>query len=382
MRRKIVLATLALLVVAFFAAPSIGERQLNKVRWPEHTPSARAKALHATLRVADLHADSLMSPRDLSTRSTVGHVDLPRLREGKVVIQGLGIVTKVPRGMRMDHNDDKSDVIRYLAIGNHWPLRTWNSIIERALYQTDRAAALEAKEAGRFVVLRTRADVQKLLTANAADGRVVGGVLGIEGAHALDGKLENLDLLFDRGLRTVGLAHFFDNEWAGSAHGMVQGGLTQAGRALVAKIEAKGITIDLAHASKQTFLDVLAIAKRPVIVSHTGVLGTCKGPRNLSDDQLRAVAKNGGLVGIGFWSIAVCGHDPASIARAIMHTVSVIGVDHVALGSDFDGAVTTPFDASGLVYVTDALLAAGVHEDTIRKVMGENVLAFWSKQLP
>ncbi len=380
--RIIVAVIVALLGAAAFALPGIIERKLNGVRWPKSPPSPEALALHARLRVADLHADSLMQARDLSTRGHRGHVDLPRLREGRVVIQGFGIVTKTPRYMNMSHNDDHTDQIRLLAIASHWPTRTWNSLFERALNQADKAADLEKREAGRFLVLRTRADVTTLLAENARDPGVLGGVLGIEGAHALDGDLAHVDALFDAGVRTVGIAHFFDNEWGGSAHGMMKGCLTARGRLLVAALEKKRMNIDLAHSSRATIADVLAIATRPVIVSHTGVAATCAGPRNLDDGQLRAIAKNGGLVGIGFWSIATCGDDPAWIARAILHAVDVLGVDHVALGSDFDGAVTTPFDASGLAYVTDALLNAGASVATIRKVMGENVIAFWQRNLP
>ena len=124
------------------------------------------------------------------------------------------------------------------------------------------------------------------------------------------------------------------------------------------------------------------MATRPVVVSHTGVKGTCDNRRNLSDEQLRAIAANGGLVGIGYWETAVCGKDAASIARAIKYAAGVIGVDHVALGSDFDGAVPTPFDATGLVKLTEALLAAGFSPEDIAKVMGGNEIRFFMENLP
>jgi microsomal dipeptidase-like Zn-dependent dipeptidase len=124
------------------------------------------------------------------------------------------------------------------------------------------------------------------------------------------------------------------------------------------------------------------MATRPVIVSHTGVKGTCNNTRNLSDDQLRAIGRNGGIVGIGFWDTAVCGRDAAAIAKAIRHAANIMGVDHVALGSDFDGAVETPFDATGVVQITDALLREGVKEDEIRKIMGENVIRMLQSYLP
>jgi microsomal dipeptidase-like Zn-dependent dipeptidase len=127
---------------------------------------------------------------------------------------------------------------------------------------------------------------------------------------------------------------------------------------------------------------VLALATRPVIVSHTGVKGTCNNTRNLSDDQLRGVARSGGLIGIGYWDTAVCGDDARAIARAIHYAVGIAGADHVALGSDFDGAVTTPFDTTGLVLLTDALLQEGLSEADIAKIMGGNAFALLAKLLP
>ena len=118
------------------------------------------------------------------------------------------------------------------------------------------------------------------------------------------------------------------------------------------------------------------------MVSHTGVRGTCDNRRNLSDDQLRGIAATGGVVGIGFWDTAVCGSDVAAIVRAIGHAVAVTGPDHVALGSDFDGAVTTPFDARGYPLLTEGLLAAGLPEDTVAKVMGGNVRRVLRAVLP
>jgi membrane dipeptidase len=127
---------------------------------------------------------------------------------------------------------------------------------------------------------------------------------------------------------------------------------------------------------------VLAQARRPLIVSHGGLRGQCKNQRNLRDDQARRIAAGGGLIGIGYWSVAVCGDDAAAVARAIAYAVRLLGAEHVALGSDFDGAIGAPFDAAGLAQLTDALLAAGLDEETIRKVMGENELRFFAAALP
>jgi microsomal dipeptidase-like Zn-dependent dipeptidase len=250
------------------------------------------------------------------------------------------------------------------------------------VYQAGRLAATAERSNGRLTIVRSAADVDWLLARRSAGDSVVGGLLAIEGAHALDGDPANVDRLFDAGYRMVGLAHFFDNDVAGSAHGIGKGGLTPAGRDVVRRLEARSMLVDLAHASAATIDDVLATATRPVVVSHTGVRGTEDNARNLSDDQLRGVAATGGVVGIGFWPTASGGRDAASIARALGHAVAVIGSDHVALGSDFDGAVPMPFDASGLGLLTAALLAEGLDEATIMAVMGGSAVRLLREALP
>jgi microsomal dipeptidase-like Zn-dependent dipeptidase len=124
------------------------------------------------------------------------------------------------------------------------------------------------------------------------------------------------------------------------------------------------------------------MATRPLIVSHTGVKGTCNNPRNLSDDELRAVARTGGVIGVGYWQTATCGTDAAAVARAIKYAAGIVGIDHVALGSDFDGGAPMPFDSSALVLITDALLKQGFSEEEIRKIMGENVVSILLDLLP
>ena len=142
------------------------------------------------------------------------------------------------------------------------------------------------------------------------------------------------------------------------------------------------MVIDLAHASAATIEDILGAATRPVVVSHTGVRGTCDNQRNLSDAQLAGISANGGVVGIGVWDTAVCGDDAHAIARAIVHAINVAGFEHVALGSDFDGAVSAPFDATGLPQITQALLDEGLDETRIEAVMGGNVRRLLKLLLP
>jgi len=163
---------------------------------------------------------------------------------------------------------------------------------------------------------------------------------------------------------------------------MEKGGLTEAGREMIQEMESRHMIVDLAHGSMAQIDDVLAMAKRPVVISHTGVKGTCDNNRNLSDDQLRKIAANGGLVGIGLWDTATCGPDAAATAKAQKYVADLIGVQHVANGSDFDGAVTTPFDVSGMAKLTEALLATGLSDVDIGAVMGGNQIRFLLENLP
>jgi membrane dipeptidase len=376
-------ALLAGFLVFFFAfAPSVVEKSLNPViAKPPYRVSEKAKILHEKLLVADLHADALLWDRDLLERSEISHVDLPKLLEGNVALQGFTVVTKTPRGLNIERNEDKTDNIFWLALAQRQPLENLSSLTKRALYQAARLHEYAARSGGKLVVVKTKKDLANFLERRKTE-KLVGGFLGIEGAHALDGRLENVDVLFDAGFRMMSPAHFFDNDLGGSAHGVEKYGLTEKGRGMIRRMEAKGMSVDLAHASAASIDDILAIATRPVVVSHTGVRGTCDNQRNLSDEQLRAIAKTGGVVGIGFWDTAVCGETAASIARAIRYTVDLIGVRHVALGSDFDGSVKVPFDTSGESLITEALLNEGFTDDEIAAIMGGNVVRLLSENLP
>jgi microsomal dipeptidase-like Zn-dependent dipeptidase len=379
----IVTVPLAATVIGLDVAAARAANRMNEVyRKAPYTPTKRGAALHSGLRIADLHADSLLWNRDLNERSSEGHVDVPRLIEGNVALQVFGVVTKTPKKMNTDRNDDTTDEIQLLAIAQRWPPGAWVSLKARALYQAEKLADAAEDSGGKLVFIRTRPELERFLAEREKDKGKVGALLSLEGTHALEGSADAVDELHAAGYRMLGLAHFFDNEVSGSAHGVKREGLTQLGRAVVKRMEERGMTIDLAHASAKTIEDVLAVATRPVVVSHTGVKGTCANNRNLSDSQLRAIARNGGVVGIGYWSTATCGKDVKAIARAIRHAVSVAGIDHVGLGSDYDGTITAPFDTAGLVELTDALIAEGFGEGEIRKIAGENVLKVLSGNLP
>ena len=369
--------------VLYGVVPAAVERRLNRVASRRAAPvSARAEALHRRLFVADLHGDSLLWGRDLLARSTRGHVDVPRLIEAGAALQAFTVVTKTPRGLNIERNEDRSDTLTLLGIAQRWPMASLGSLRARALHQARRLHDTARRSEGRLQVILTARDLETYVERRRKDSGITAGFLGLEGAHALEGEVKNVDVLAQAGFRMIGLTHFFDNDLAGSAHGVNKGGLTEKGREVVRRLEAGSVLVDLAHASPRAIEDVLAMARRPVVVSHTGVKGTCDNTRNLGDAQLRGIARTGGVVGIGFWDTAVCGEDAAAVVRAIRHAVDVAGIDHVALGSDFDGAVTTPWDVTGLPQLTEALLAAGYSEDEIGKIMGGNVLRLLLQSLP
>ncbi len=181
-------------------------------------------------------------------------------------------------------------------------------------------------------------------------------------------------MLYDAGFRMAGLVHFFDNEIAGSMHGEEKGGLTPFGRDIVQRMEEKGMIVDIAHLSKAATAELLAMVKRPVVSSHGGVQATCDVNRNLTDDEIRGLAASGGVIGVGYWDGAVCGTAPEDIVRAMKHIRDLAGIEHVALGSDYDGTIEARFDTSGLVHITQALMDADFTEDEIRAIMGENAI--------
>jgi membrane dipeptidase len=380
--RWIIFLVVILLAALRLALPGIVERHFNRtLHAPPYQPSAQAQALHRTLTVADLHADSLLWGRNLLRRSSRGHIDVPRLAEGNVSIQAFTVVTTAPRKLNIFQNSDSTDQVRNIAIFEGWPPRTWNSPKQRALYQAARLQRFADESKGALVIVRSRSDLQNFLTTRAAT-HTVAGFLGTEGAQPLEGNLANLDELYSAGFRMMAPTHFTDTVIAGAAAGMKKEGLTDLGRQWVRAMESHHMLIDLAHASPATLRDVTAMATRPLIVSHTGVKGTCNNPRNLSDDELHAVARTNGVIGIGLWDTATCGSDARATARAIHYAVNIVGADHVALGSDFDGGVTEPFDSSGWVLLTDALLQEGLSEQDIHKIMGENVVRVLLEILP
>ncbi|MEM8809842.1 MAG: dipeptidase [Cyanobacteria bacterium P01_G01_bin.38] len=376
------LATVILIIV-FSIGPAFIEKRFNSIASePLVSVSSEAKALHQALTVVDLHADSLLWGRDLSRLSDYGHVDIPRLLQGNVALQVFTSVTKVPTPLLLEGNTSDSDNVIKLAILQRWPISAWFSLAERAVYQAKQLQKLAKKEPNTFKVIETQRDLSNYLDQKVSGQSITAGLLGIEGAHAFEGKLDNINRLYDEGFRIIGLSHFFDNEVASSAHGVKKDGLTSFGKDVIERMEELNMIFDLAHASPQTIDDVLQMTNRPVLVSHTGVQGTCEGVRNLSDDQLQKIATNGGVIGIGFWKTAVCGDDVSAIVKAIRYVADQVGIEHVGLGSDFDGAVRVPFDVAHLDQITQGLQKDGFTDSEIEKIMGLNVINLLQQNLP
>ncbi|WP_397597536.1 dipeptidase [Sphingorhabdus sp.] len=378
MRKKfwIPLTLIGAAAIGFFGfLPGYVEGSMNQIDGqPLIKVSDEAKALHKTLNIVDLHSDTLMWNRDLGKPADRGHMDLPRLQEGNVALQLFSSVTKTPKGQNYDGNGADTDNITLLTFAQLQPVKTWRSLVERSLYHAAKRDDAVTGSDGKLQAVDKAQQIDALLAARQKDRSTVGAMLTIEGLHNLEGKIENLDRLYDAGFRMAGFTHFFDNELGGSMHGLKKGGLTPFGRDVLRRMEAKGMIVDIAHLSHAGVAEVLAMAKRPVVSSHGGVQATCKVNRNLTDDEVRGVAKTGGIIGIGYWEGAICSTDPRAAAKAMKHVRDLVGIQHVALGSDYDGATTVRFDTSQLAQVTQALMDEGFTPDEIRAVMGENAL--------
>lgn len=384
MLKKIFKALLILvtigLVVLFGFVPTFTDKSMNKVTAKyTDTPDQDYSTLPF---IADLHCDMLLWDRNFLDEHDYGHVDLPRMQKANMAFQIFTIVSKTPRGINIEQNSDETDQIALLSFAQLRPPSNWFSIKARALNQCNELYEAAEASNGAFRVIGSQNELKQFVIDRSKDRSLTAGMLGLEGAHCLEGDLNNLKTFYDAGVRYIGLTHFFDNEWAGSAHGMKKEGLTDIGKQLVTKMGEMNMIIDLAHSSSQTIDDVFALTDRPVIISHTGVKGMCDNQRNLSDAHLMEIGNRNGLVGIGLWETAVCGNDAVATANSIRYVADMIGVDKVTLGSDFDGALTTHFDVTGLPLIMDALKKDSFTDEEIELIMGGNVRDFLLRNLP
>ena len=373
-----------LLVSGRIFLPSWLDKQMNPVS--DHLPfvvSDKARELHKTLFIGDWHSDSALWNRDLSKSYDYGHVDIPRMQTGNMALQMFTTVTKSPSGQNYDSNETGSrDNITALAIVQGWPIKTWTSLYERAVYQSQKIHKLSEENPNDLMLIKSKSDLSNFIEKRKKDSTLIGGLIGTEGSHALDGELENIKKLYDHGFRMMSLHHFFDNKLGGSLHGTSGGGLTPFGENAVKLMQDLEIIIDVSHSSENVVKDVLKLSSRPLVVSHTGFNGHCESPRNISDDLMKSIANKGGIIAIGYWDGAVCDNSPKSVAEALMYGIGLVGENHLSLGSDFDGSITPGFDTSELIAITDWLIKLDATESQIRKIMGNNMLLFIQTYLP
>ena len=370
--------------IATMVVPAKIEKDGNPVKsLPPYKVSTEALTLFNSLDfVADLHCDALLWGRDLTQKSEYGHVDFPRMQEGNVAMQVFTVVSKTPTGQNMEINTaDATDNITLLNIAQGRPVSNWFSLMKRTLYQTAQLEEFSQDFNGNFIIIKSREDVMRLAEMRKTNKNIIGGLLGIEGGHALEGKIENLEKAYEAGVRLIGPSHFFDNELGGSAHGMSGEGLTDFGKMVVKRMNELNMIIDLAHASPKMFDDVLALSTKPVMVSHTGIRAVLNSPRNLSDDQIRGIAANGGIIGIAFFDMAVGEDEIKGIVACMKRVKNLVGIQHIALGSDYDGFVAVPFDITGLSIIVEELMEEGFSDEEIKSIMGENVKRFLMENL-
>ncbi len=388
LRSKVIISITVTLVLIYIGIRSFVPTYIEKSRntivnhqpWPI---SAAAKRLHSKLLIGDWHSDSLLWQRDLMKRSDYGHVDVPRLIEGNVAFQSMTAVTKSPSGQNYHRNSDNSiDNITLLAFAQGWPVPTLVSLLERALYQVNQLKKLIAQKPDQLRLIANLEDVDWVINKRKQGEPAIGFLMGMEGAHPLQGELINLGRLWNAGYRMIGLQHFFDNELGGSLHGENDAGLTPFGKEVVRGAVSRQMILDLAHSSIQVVKDVLELTDVPVIISHTGIYGHCASPRNIPDELLQKIAMRGGVIGIGYWKDVICDSTPKAIVQSIRAGITLLGVDHISLGSDFDGSVDVPFDTSELAALTHEMLEQGFTEEEIYKVMGGNMIRLLKNTLP
>ena len=375
---------LLLYFIFILIVPALLEKSRNKVMTtPPYIASKQATELYNSLDfVGDLHCDALLWNRDLTEMADYGHVDFPRMQQSNVAFQAFTIVTKSPQGQNFNENSAEAfDMITALSIGQGQRPSTWFSLFNRAIYQTNKLKNFAADYNDKFLVIQSKKDFETLLEKRKTDRSVIGGLLGVEGGHCLEEDIDNVAKLYNAGIRMLGPTHFFDNEIGGSAHGTAKEGLTDFGFEVLKEMGKRNMIMDVAHSSDKVVDDILQHYKGPIMTSHTGVDGTKDSYRNLSDQHLKAIAKRGGIIGIAFFPGAIGDTGIPGIVKAMKYTKNLIGIKHIALGSDFDGSVTTPFDVTGYPLLVEEMLGQGFTADEISAIMGENLKRFLLENL-
>ncbi|NLG70009.1 MAG: membrane dipeptidase [Firmicutes bacterium] len=313
---------------------------------------SHARRLHFDSLVFDAHADTIAidvveGRRHLDETGRGGHVDLQRLAAGGVGVQIFSLY--VPPTVPTPHN----------AL--------------RALTILDALAAEVQRSSDRIVWIRRAQDLEE-----ARRSRKLGVIASLEGCEVLAGSLAVLRTLYRLGVRAAGLTGNVRNEVADGVGEPRAAGLTAFGKEVVAEMDRLGMVVDVSHLSEAGFWEVMEIGRHPVIASHSNARAICDHVRNLTDDQIRALARKGGVMGINFFPGFLRKEGPATlddVVRHIDHVVELVGPDHVGLGSDYDGISRVPQgleDPSHLPALTEALVRRGYDDLAIRKILGDN----------
>ena len=317
----------------------------------------------------DAHIDTLLeimvpparpikvpTPRKFGERSSKGHVDLPRLLESGVDLQIFAVYIQ--------------------------PEYKIERALHRALQVIDRFYKELHDHEDKMVLFTKVSDVRE-----AEKQGKIAAMLSIEGGEAVEADLGILRMLYRLGLRAMTLTWNERNQIAdGAGEGRTKGGLTNFGVELVKEMNNLGMVVDVSHLSDPGFFDVIETTTKPVIASHSNCRAICNHRRNLTDDMIKILADNGGVMGMNFSASFVDENkENATLERVldhVDHVVKVASVDHVGIGSDFDGIETTPKgleDVTRMPYLTEGLLKRGYKEDDIRKILGENFLRVFSE---
>ena len=318
--------------------------------------------------IMDWHADSLLWSRELEERSESGHWDLPRAVDGGIDLQMLTIVSET------------SEPLWLLGLAQEWPIAALWDPAERIIYQIERGQRLPSRA-------RRQPDLPPLVVVDDAEalrrvatGQAMGIMLGLEGIHGIEDGPPTLEHWYSTGVRMASIVHRHDNAYGSSSGGSNDadpGALSDAGRDILQRMRRLGMILDLSHAAPGVIDEALEIYRGgPVVASHTGLRAQCDIDRNLSDEHARRIAENGGLIGIMFAPFTLCGESLDDLVNAIKTAVDVVGEDHVALGSDWDGYISAVVDAAEVPELLAALEASGLSPLAVRKVAGLNSLQF------
>ncbi|MCG9968165.1 dipeptidase [Pelotomaculum terephthalicicum JT] len=318
----------------------------------EHIIKRKAEALHCESIVLDTHCDTLTAMLDegrpLAGCPGLGHLDLPRLRTGKINVQFFAAFIAP---------EFKSTAVR------------------RVLELVD--LFYREIESNNDVILHAKSmnDINKAITSGK-----IAAFLSVEGGEALAGSLGILRVLYRLGVRSITLTWNGRNELgAGAGEDCPGEGLTEFGIAVVREMNDLGLLVDVSHLSEQGFWDVLRTSRQPIIASHSNCRALCDHPRNLTDEQIKALAERGGVIGVTFVPDFLGGENTSvdHVLAHIEHVIAVGGPDCVGLGSDFDGTERLPLglvDCSRLPVITMGLLERGYSENVIKKVLGGNFI--------